>query len=160
MADPGEDGIDPAMAAMMGFQSFGGPQKAKRRKIEDHASTVPATAANETPIATRAGTSTQGDQVNNTTTNQTASRATPTSNQRKQPALTGLAAFLQHGQNLPDPPADAVQESSTATHKAATTAAPGMSPELTAYRWGVPNTNGDMIYFLPSFIEDPWRHDS
>ncbi|KAI9889795.1 MAG: hypothetical protein M1814_004997 [Vezdaea aestivalis] len=29
-------------------------------------------------------------------------------------------------------------------------------PELEQYRWGVRNKDGDMVYFQPSFIEDPW----
>lgn len=31
-------------------------------------------------------------------------------------------------------------------------------PTLEALRHGVRNENGDMVYFLPSFIEDPWKH--
>lgn len=31
------------------------------------------------------------------------------------------------------------------------------SLDLEALRKGVKNDNGDMVYFLPSFIEDPWK---
>ena len=30
-------------------------------------------------------------------------------------------------------------------------------PTLEALRRGVRNAQGDMVYFLPSFIEDPWK---
>lgn len=30
-------------------------------------------------------------------------------------------------------------------------------PTLEALRHGVKNADGDMVYFLPSFIEDPWK---
>lgn len=30
--------------------------------------------------------------------------------------------------------------------------------QLQALRHGVKNSNGDMVYFLPSFLEDPWKN--
>ncbi|EME81191.1 uncharacterized protein MYCFIDRAFT_77107 [Pseudocercospora fijiensis CIRAD86] len=30
------------------------------------------------------------------------------------------------------------------------------SPNLESLRYGVRNTKGDMVYFLPSFLENPW----
>lgn len=30
--------------------------------------------------------------------------------------------------------------------------------DLRALRQGVRNDNGDMVYFMPSFIHDPWEH--
>lgn len=31
------------------------------------------------------------------------------------------------------------------------------TPTLEDFRHGVSNERGDMVYFLPSFIEDPWK---
>lgn len=31
-------------------------------------------------------------------------------------------------------------------------------PTLEALRHGVRNENGDTVFFLPSFIDDPWKH--
>ena len=41
-------------------------------------------------------------------------------------------------------------------HLATQTDADG-KPTLDALRHGVKNENGDMVYFLPSFLEDPWK---
>ncbi|QIW98675.1 hypothetical protein AMS68_004193 [Peltaster fructicola] len=30
-------------------------------------------------------------------------------------------------------------------------------PDLRAFRYGVRNERGDMTFFMPSFIEDPWK---
>ncbi|KXT13903.1 hypothetical protein AC579_2632 [Pseudocercospora musae] len=30
------------------------------------------------------------------------------------------------------------------------------SPSMESLKYGVRNTKGDMLYFLPSFLEDPW----
>ncbi|KAK6410860.1 hypothetical protein LTR95_018158 [Oleoguttula sp. CCFEE 5521] len=42
-----------------------------------------------------------------------------------------------------------------ASAEARTTTVPG-EPSLQALRQGVRNEDGDMVYFLPSFLEDPW----
>lgn len=111
MSDTEEAAFDPAMAAMMGFQSFGGPQKAKRRKVGEHSSTMPLTSSNNTPLAPRAEanhsetpTSAESSVTNPRTADHQRAERGPGSGtaKGKQPALTGLASFLQHGQSLPD----------------------------------------------------------
>jgi hypothetical protein len=34
---------------------------------------------------------------------------------------------------------------------------PVSKAELNALRFGVKNENGDTIYFLPNFVENPWE---
>lgn len=90
----------------------------------------------------------------------------------KQPA-SSLADFLSRGHALPDKPPAPSQPfpatTSTSQHQhshefnpsSSETVSFGGAPiskfELNALRQGVRNENGDVAYFLPSFVEeDPW----
>ncbi|KAF2218812.1 hypothetical protein BDZ85DRAFT_63885 [Elsinoe ampelina] len=88
----------------------------------------------------------------------------------------GLAAFLSHGQSLParpgesTPPRNAVGEPAGKVQAGGegqgkwTGDAEGVKArpvDMAAYslqdlRYGVRNEHGDVAYFLPSFLEDPW----
>lgn len=54
-----------------------------------------------------------------------------------------------------DEPKSIVPEATTSDHAAS---GQNEKPSLEALRQGVPNQRGDMVYFLPSFIEDPWTN--
>lgn len=165
---------DDDMAAMMGFQSFGGAPKSKRRKVDvdvNQSTTAPATSANATVIAHTRHTPTAA-----TTLSQPATTADERHKGQKQKAknrqpMTGLAAFLAHGQELPDAVPLAATEHQARARDArsdeaaqsrecggagADEVASSTEAPLSAYRMGVRNANGDIAYFLPSFIEDPW----
>ncbi|KAG8623255.1 hypothetical protein KVT40_008231 [Elsinoe batatas] len=88
----------------------------------------------------------------------------------------GLAAFLSHGQSLPARPSESISMQNAAEKPAGKTQAgvegqgkqkesaegENASPvDMAAYslqdlRHGVKNEHGDVVYFLPSFLEDPW----
>ncbi|KAK4990612.1 hypothetical protein LTR66_006755 [Elasticomyces elasticus] len=93
-------------------------------------------------------------------------------------ASAGLAAFLSQGQieRLPLPNQLVPTTSTTASQQALPVHAPlPQTPplpgvlaiprklgeltreDLRALRQGVRNERGDMAYFLPSFVEDPWK---
>ncbi|KAF2688017.1 hypothetical protein K458DRAFT_415092 [Lentithecium fluviatile CBS 122367] len=89
---------------------------------------------------------------------------------QKQKAATGLADFLSRGHTLPEKPPTV--DASHDTHDAAPVAqkehdasgmvsfggAPLPQAELNALRSGVRDENGDTAYFLPSFVDDPWKN--
>lgn len=86
----------------------------------------------------------------------------------KETVPTGLAAFLARGKELPEKsstgPSNVVPDMAGA--EVPTTSLPETSdtkpastfvePDLQALRNGIRDGNGDIAYFLPSFIEDPW----
>jgi hypothetical protein len=80
----------------------------------------------------------------------------------KQPAATSLADFLNRGQNLPNKPPSNVQTPRVNAGDAEPQSMvsfggePISKAELNALRQGVRNNQGDLAYFLPSFVEDPW----
>ncbi|KAF2195505.1 hypothetical protein K469DRAFT_699098 [Zopfia rhizophila CBS 207.26] len=83
---------------------------------------------------------------------------------RNQDAPSGLEGFVTRGQTL--------EGTRSKTQAAANPAAGNDSPsatvsfgrqaisqaELNALRQGVKSTEGDTVYFLPSFVEDPWKN--
>ena len=174
--------IDPAIAAAMGFSSFGAKPIAKRRKINDESKS--GSGANTQPLGQRnqpskavSGTRLPEQEIGQAEDHE------PKAKQRtktKQPAPSGLAGFLSRGQDLPMPavapvpvaehPASAETttkpegpRTATAEHQKLAEGPQGAfrtaaqeKPSLAAYRHGVRNERGDMVYFLPSFLEDPW----
>lgn len=106
---------------------------------------------------------------------------TPPTNPKRKPkhqVASSLADFLNRGHALPDKPPVAVQE--TQPSRPAQPAQPALqqpSPgagegasqtmsfggpsitksELNALKQGVKNERGDVMFFLPSFVEDPWE---
>jgi hypothetical protein len=137
--------IDPAMAEAMGFSSFG----SKRRKhaaraddafIDDSGTQIPAiTGANDIPLGARPvpSTTTQQVQEQESTEHKAASTVTMEDTQKEQPrAMETKAEEVQTDNWTPGFPAP---------------------QELSALRRGVKNARGDMVVFMPSFIEDPWK---
>lgn len=137
--------IDPAIAEAMGFTSFG----SKRRKhaaraddafVDDSGNQIPAsTGANDIPLgarpmptATKEATQEQGSAEAN------AAKMTRTEDtQNEQPrAVEARVGEVQHDNWTPGLPTP---------------------QELAALRRGVTNARGDMVVFMPSFIEDPWK---
>ena len=147
---PDTDEIDPAMAEMMGFSSFG--TAPKRRRLASPSATADAprgTGANDVQLGER---------------RQPAAAPDPAPASRwkeKKPDLRGggLAAFLQHGQSMPARPAEApkpVETPEPARREGIEHVGNGDGQGLD-YRRGVRNARGDVAYFLPSFLEDPWK---
>lgn len=129
MADTEEFDIDPAIAEAMGFSSFG--MQAKKRKFDHNDGFVDSAAAKP---------------ENQTESNITAIRVRPA-------GVDGpTSAQHPHGEH-------GVQQAATDEITVATAAADGNSekPTLEQLRRGVKSDQGDTVYFLPSFIEDPWK---
>ena len=136
--------IDPAIAEAMGFTSFG----SKRRKhaaraddafIDDSSTQIPAsTGANDVPLGVRpvANTATEQGQEPGSTQGETASAARVENTQEEQPKAVAASAEAQQDNWTTGFPAP---------------------QELAALRRGVKNARGDMVVFMPSFIEDPWK---
>ncbi|KAK6006693.1 hypothetical protein QM012_005701 [Aureobasidium pullulans] len=132
--------IDPAIAEAMGFTSFG----SKRRKhaaraddafIDDSGKQIPAsTGANDIPLGTRQVTSDTKEKI------------------QEQGVAEGHAAAMTREQGM--------QEEQAGVGEAqADNWTPGFPnpQELAALRRGIKNARGDMVVFMPSFIEDPWK---
>nr|POE74407.1 hypothetical protein CFP56_67758 [Quercus suber] len=56
----------------------------------------------------------------------------------------------------PEPAAETTETTETTKTNANSNLRPSEAP-LGALRRGVKNERGDMVYFLPSFLEDPWK---
>lgn len=188
-----EEGMDPAIAAAMGFSSFGGAPVAKKRKFNDQsfvegqeaeaARHQYRTGANDTALGERRPPkkSTDSDvgggkpaaSLADENTGGKAHDKKKAKGKGKDLQSGGLAAFLSHGQSLPARPSGVGAEeekSQTATVQVGAEAVVNRdrmsgnaagpvdfgSCSLQDLRRGVPNENGDMAYFLPSFLEDPW----
>ena len=199
--DDDDISIDPAIAAQMGFSSFGAKGSSTKRKYHD-ASFVDGQEDQDTKQKKHAGSGANNvalgqrgtgkkDIMEDNPSGSITTRAVGGSvgegseeklksgAKEKKAAPSGLAAFLSRGQTVTEvqvftsqdraaieaehgisTSTNAAKAGSTAT-MAATLEEPGDSrartPNQQAYRHGIKNDQGDMAYFLPSFIEDPWK---
>ncbi|KAF2012022.1 hypothetical protein BU24DRAFT_425841 [Aaosphaeria arxii CBS 175.79] len=163
------------IAAAMGFSSFGGAKKRKFDATISPKAKLEGSGANSTKLGVRTTAqssegqdSVESNQQDGTSdvlpTTETA-QANRKGKQRQPPPATGLADFLNRGQSLPDKPADAPAPASAHDGQAANDQSemvsfggpPISKAELSALRRGVANEEGDVAYFLPTFIEDPWE---
>jgi hypothetical protein len=137
--------IDPAIAEAMGFTSFG----SKRRKhtaraddafIDDSGTQIPAsTGANDIPLGARP--------VKNTTTE----------NIQEQGNIEGEAISTVRVEETQKEQPQAMDTRVEEVQADNWTAGFPPPQELSALRRGVKNARGDMVVFMPSFIEDPWK---
>ncbi|KAK1082515.1 hypothetical protein LTR33_003867 [Friedmanniomyces endolithicus] len=128
MADDEDFEVDPAIVEAMGFSGFG-VQPGKKRKYD----------ANDTFVDPELAKDSNG------------ANSLPLGLRKKESAASGL------------PMKPAMNEASGAGIVNETPAGPlerslgsGQS-DLQALRAGVKNERGDMVYFKPSFLEDPWK---
>lgn len=169
------------VAAAMGFSSFGGQ---KKRKFDQAGSPKgpSSSGANSTRLGVRpklaqedAGEGLNNVEVQPSVAENAAGTPTPPTNTRRKPkqqAASSLADFLNRGHSLPDKPQGTAQDSQLtqpATQPPSSAAAEGASQtvsfggppitrsELNALKQGLKNERGDVIFFLPSFVEDPWE---
>ncbi|GAB7344395.1 hypothetical protein MBLNU457_2251t1 [Dothideomycetes sp. NU457] len=207
--DDDDTGIDPAIAAQMGFTSFGAKGTKMKRKYHD-ASFVEGQEDQETKQKKHAGSGANNVALGARNRIENTEIAADTSHEHsegqvlsgsasddpkslegkmqsgdkkkgKKAAPSGLAAFLSRGQMMPEPAKPAIDSkdpaatevesetpAATGTVDPATTlsmatasdksgASRTNGPPQQAYRYGVKNEHGDMAYFLPSFLEDPWE---
>ncbi len=217
MDDLEVEGIDPALAASMGFSSFGAQPTAKKRKF-NHAtdavvdrqqakqSEVPAksknaSGSNKTTLGVRerrppaeisnivgngsqsmstpdkgnkngALNSTRSEQSSAEIASPAVARAEHNDQQESRPGISGSleqVPSVTATANEPNPaisamPASDAKDAHQSAHSPAATGSGrasghgGLSQaELQALRKGVKDERGDVAYFLPSFVEDPWK---
>ncbi|KAF2436276.1 hypothetical protein EJ08DRAFT_233058 [Tothia fuscella] len=173
-----ENAVDPDMQAAMGFASFGG-QPNKKRKYNHNDAVV----SIDNPISSISGSNTTELGMRKPRPSYgsvqppqgTPGDAKPGEYAIRHPegASAGLSQFIAQAQTLP--PRQYTSPSGTDPFGATSASGPiaGRSKsfptgvpkqffdqltwkELEAYRKGVKDENGDIAYFLPSFVEDPW----
>lgn len=160
------------IAAAMGFSSFGGTKKRKYDQTNSPKTKADASGANTTKLGVKTKIVASSEQENIEDAEFISAAgpmyqiAQPQSynNTQKSPAATGLASFLARGQALPGIPPEMqyVNEALSSVGPSATETVSFGGPsisrdQLNALRFGVKNENGDTAYFLPSFVEDPWK---
>jgi hypothetical protein len=159
------------IAAAMGFASFGGTKKRKFDHTNSPKAKADASGANNTKLGVRTKkvASTEETEVLEPLANpfnQTAYAfpSVQAENAAKPVGGSGLTDFLARAQTLPQKPPDTVdvrahpaQINQSATEMLSFGGPPISRAELNALRNGVRNENGDITYFLPSFVEDPWE---
>ncbi|KAF2835590.1 hypothetical protein M501DRAFT_941422 [Patellaria atrata CBS 101060] len=127
MADEEYD-IDPEIAAAMGFGTFGSQTNKKRKYNQQDAVT-------------------DQDQTSKPKSASTGTNSTP------------IGARLPRAQSLPSRPPALEQEQNQ--QPAATTSVQQLQwandrENLNTLAQGVRDANGDIAYYMPSFVEDPW----
>ncbi|KAI7286418.1 hypothetical protein KC345_g1122 [Hortaea werneckii] len=130
MADQDDFEIDPAIAEAMGFSGFGTQPGGKKRKFDGSDAFVDPTIKKQTEAPTSSIPAASGKGANNTPLGQKS-------------ALSGVENVTFTSE------AHAIQ--------GAVGGDASGRPNLQASRHGIKNDRGDMAYFLPSFIEDPWK---
>lgn len=145
MAENEESEIDPAIAEAMGFAGFG-MQPGKKRKLNADMAFVDSKAA--TPQQQTKG----KEGIVSGSTN--LANAKPASSQT---IALGKSQSTPLEQTRPSQ-----QSTSGISAGVIDTATPSEidgndEQSLRALANGVRNKNGDMVYFMPNFLEDPWR---
>ncbi|KAK3114437.1 hypothetical protein LTR53_007249 [Teratosphaeriaceae sp. CCFEE 6253] len=135
MSDSEDPEIDPAMAAAMGFTGFGG-QPGKKRKYD----------ANDTFVDP--GLATTQDGAKGRSTGKGAN-SLPLGARKPDRAQPKPSTPAREGRSVVG------VDNTTGTEPAARHPSVGEA-SLQALRQGVPNERGDLVYFKPSFLEDPW----
>jgi hypothetical protein len=166
--------IDPEMTAAMGFSSFGSQPNAKKRKYYNDDAVVSIddprakTGSNMIELGIRKQRDDSYPEVSPQTSSTVAIPSVVRDDSVKHPAgaSADLSQFISHAQSLPPrptPPGNSKTRQTPTTPPMKTTSFPGGIPkgffdkldwkELEALRKGVKDENGDVAYFLPSFIE-------
>jgi hypothetical protein len=160
------------IAAAMGFASFGGTKKRKfdRTNSPKAKAAADASGANSTKLGVRTKTMESAEEA------EVPDAPADSFNQMsyalsyaqlgsapKPAGSSGMAEFLVLPQSLPEKPPGTVDARAhlaridqSNTEMLSFGGLPISRAELNALRNGVRNENGDTIYFLPSFVEDPW----
>lgn len=159
------------IAAAMGFSSFGGNKKRKHDLTDSPKSKPDASGANSTQLGVRTKKAvTPGNDQSTSSIPSFAQDPAPryTKDASKSSHSAGLADFLARGHDLPEPQLDLGQNgragtqqqilSEASAEKTISFGGPMISrAELNALRFGLKNEAGDIAYFKPSFLDDPWR---
>jgi len=137
-----EEDID--IAAAMGFGSFGGTKKRKYDHTTSPQAADGASGANTTQLGarTRKSESTQNEVQGDSEA------------QKSEHCVA--AEPSAHSTDVFSAPRDRSRDDAAALETVSFGGPPITRGELNALKFGVRNPNGDMAYFLPNFVEDPW----
>ena len=142
-----DPGIDPELAASMGFSSFG--NASKKRKYNPNDAVVDVPNGRQHPRQAQGAASGRGANALPLGSRSTTSKAggSPAGHSQRLPVHDAASAT-----NAPVSNEDgiSVKKSTSETQGAS------QPPDLASYRHGVRQADGTMTYFLPSFLEDPW----
>ncbi len=150
-----DDEIDPEIAAAMGFSSFGGT---KKRKYDNRQSPKPkpdASGANATEIGVRAK-KVAGAEGTGAGVSHTGFLSTLEPNNGRDASTASALETSSTQDQAPSNQVPSPEEAETLCFGGP----PISRAELNALRLGVKDSNGDMAYFLPNFVEDPWEKTS
>jgi hypothetical protein len=139
--------IDPALAAAMGFSSFGGAPN-KRRKVNNDGDGFIDPEISKSGSAPTRPPGTGANSVMTSTRRPAPVTQTSTSAMANSVAAGHVGA--EAGAAQPHISAESVD---TLTYNNAARD----TDDLAALRNGVRNAQGDMAFFKPSFLEDPWK---
>ncbi|KAF2477966.1 uncharacterized protein BDR25DRAFT_206684 [Lindgomyces ingoldianus] len=148
------------IAAAMGFSAFGGTKR-KYDETNSQRAKASTSGANSTRLGVRSKITLEAQ--NNEAESEPNQPASKADGKLKQSAATGLAEFLSRGKEIeqnrskPEAPADPSSRDNTSAVPISFGGAPISHDELAALRKGVKDEAGDIAYFLPSFVQDPWE---
>ena len=158
------------IAAAMGFSSFGRSKKRKFNQAIAPKAQSEITGANSTQLGVRPKRQDQQNQSEEILDHQSNGDitiledvgATPETHNAKgkgkQLTATGLGSFLARDHSLPGRPTFDQHVGENLAEFMVSYGGPSIpKAELHVLRQGVHNEQGDVAYFLPSFIEDPWE---
>lgn len=136
MDDADDMDIDPALAAAMGFSGFGTQPNNKKRKFNTNEGFVdPEIGKSDSKGKGKGKAATGANDI-------------PVGRPKPRDATTAVEA---------DANGSGVKTAFAGAGAGASASTTGEKPSLEALRLGVVNEKGDMAYFLPSFLEDPWK---
>ena len=148
MADTEDVEVDPSIAGMMGFSGFGNARK--RRKFD----------LNDGFVDPKASGPSHQSKQEVTETNHTVPRDSVAKNSPASQGLPARSGDSDVAMKAQESIKDSTSGSNLPTMNIRDGANRGDSEEhsLQALRDGVRNESGDVVYFLPSFLEDPWKN--
>ena len=147
MADTEHMEVDPSITRMMGFSGFGNARK--RRKFDPNDGFVDPKASGPNHQSKR-----EVNNANNTAPGDTVAKNSSAS--QGVPARSSDSGGAMKAQ-------ESIKDSTSGSNFSAINIRDGANRgdreerSLQALRDGVRNESGDMVYFLPSFLEDPWK---
>jgi hypothetical protein len=144
--------IDPALAAAMGFSSFGAAPNKRRKVANDGDGYI------DPDISKSASTSSKPPGTGANSVMPGARRPAPVkqvpTNTMPRPVPAALLGAEAGGAQTH---VSQTHVSQASTNAVATGSTGSDSPSLEALRHGVRNAQGDMVFFKHSFLEDPWK---
>lgn len=154
MSDADEDdfAVDPALAASLGFSSFGTQPSAKKRKYTHHDAFVDTSATAQLDGASKEAGKGANALPLGRRKNLIPAPSVSAPHDETMPVLRGAPLVTELSTVTPGLPlniTNSVEENARPI--------PSADVGIEAYRHGVRQANGDVAYFLPSFLEDPWE---